>query len=190
MRTCTELWHIFHDDLDLDGNGRLEPDELLLALEKAGASALSLCTCLHGPRIAEPEIQALRLPPRRSPSSSPSSPLPHTRMRSASASSAISCSCSLGMRPRKRSSGTMRSGSSWVTTAEAQPVSPWKVSRPPLCATLPRLLTLRARRRNTQRRRFVISAAPCRPEGRRADTRRPSITLRRGRGRRWRIRRL
>ncbi|KAI0750724.1 mitochondrial carrier [Daedaleopsis nitida] len=31
-----ELWHIFHDDLDLDGNGHLEADELLLALEKAG----------------------------------------------------------------------------------------------------------------------------------------------------------
>ncbi|KAI0774233.1 mitochondrial carrier [Fomes fomentarius] len=32
----TELWHIFHDELDLDGNGHLEADELQLALEKAG----------------------------------------------------------------------------------------------------------------------------------------------------------
>ncbi|KAH9943478.1 mitochondrial carrier [Epithele typhae] len=31
-----ELWHIFHDELDLDGNGHLEADELQLALEKGG----------------------------------------------------------------------------------------------------------------------------------------------------------
>ncbi|KAI9001053.1 mitochondrial carrier [Trametes punicea] len=40
-----ELWHIFHDELDLDGNGRLDAEELELALEKAGiqlsASTLS-----------------------------------------------------------------------------------------------------------------------------------------------------
>ncbi|KAI0036819.1 mitochondrial carrier [Vararia minispora EC-137] len=31
-----ELWCIFHDELDLDGNGRLEASELALALRKAG----------------------------------------------------------------------------------------------------------------------------------------------------------
>ncbi|EIW61998.1 mitochondrial carrier [Trametes versicolor FP-101664 SS1] len=31
-----ELWHIFHDELDLDGNGHLDVTELELALEKAG----------------------------------------------------------------------------------------------------------------------------------------------------------
>ncbi|KAI0702892.1 mitochondrial carrier [Cytidiella melzeri] len=31
-----ELWHIFHNELDLDGNGRLEADELYFALQKAG----------------------------------------------------------------------------------------------------------------------------------------------------------
>ncbi|KAI0347249.1 mitochondrial carrier [Trametopsis cervina] len=31
-----ELWHIFHDELDLDGNGHLEADELYIALQKAG----------------------------------------------------------------------------------------------------------------------------------------------------------
>ncbi|KAJ8456382.1 hypothetical protein ONZ51_g12161 [Trametes cubensis] len=40
-----ELWHIFHDELDLDGNGHLDAEELELALEKAGiklsASTLS-----------------------------------------------------------------------------------------------------------------------------------------------------
>ncbi|KAI0719597.1 mitochondrial carrier [Cerioporus squamosus] len=32
----TELWHIFHDELDLDGNGHLEADELEHALSRAG----------------------------------------------------------------------------------------------------------------------------------------------------------
>ena len=32
-----ELWHIFHNELDLDGNGHLEADELELALQRAGA---------------------------------------------------------------------------------------------------------------------------------------------------------
>ncbi len=32
-----ELWSIFHDELDLDGNGQLDALELALALEKAGA---------------------------------------------------------------------------------------------------------------------------------------------------------
>ncbi|KAI0940015.1 hypothetical protein AcV5_001236 [Taiwanofungus camphoratus] len=31
-----ELWHIFHDELDLDGNGRLDAEELALSLEQAG----------------------------------------------------------------------------------------------------------------------------------------------------------
>ncbi|TFK75844.1 mitochondrial carrier [Pluteus cervinus] len=34
----TELWTIFHDELDLDGNGQLDALELALALEKAGIS--------------------------------------------------------------------------------------------------------------------------------------------------------
>lgn len=34
----TELWHIFHSELDLDGNGRLDAEELGLALKKAGSS--------------------------------------------------------------------------------------------------------------------------------------------------------
>ena len=33
-----ELWTIFHDELDLDGNGRLDSEELALALGKAGES--------------------------------------------------------------------------------------------------------------------------------------------------------
>lgn len=31
-----ELWQVFHDELDLDGNGHLDADELGLALQKAG----------------------------------------------------------------------------------------------------------------------------------------------------------
>ena len=31
-----ELWTIFHDELDLDGNGHLDSEELSLALDKAG----------------------------------------------------------------------------------------------------------------------------------------------------------
>jgi solute carrier family 25 (mitochondrial phosphate transporter), member 23/24/25/41 len=31
-----ELWHIFHDELDRDGNGHLDPKELHSALSKAG----------------------------------------------------------------------------------------------------------------------------------------------------------
>lgn len=33
----SELWHIFHDELDLDGNGQLDQRELQSALSKAGA---------------------------------------------------------------------------------------------------------------------------------------------------------
>lgn len=31
-----ELWHIFHDELDLDGNGHLDAEELTMALKRAG----------------------------------------------------------------------------------------------------------------------------------------------------------
>jgi solute carrier family 25 phosphate transporter 23/24/25/41 len=34
-----ELWHIFHSELDLNGNGHLDAEELGLALRKAGISA-------------------------------------------------------------------------------------------------------------------------------------------------------
>ncbi|KAF9534261.1 mitochondrial carrier [Crepidotus variabilis] len=34
----TELWHIFHDELDLDGNGQLDHSELRSALSKAGVA--------------------------------------------------------------------------------------------------------------------------------------------------------
>lgn len=37
-----ELWSIFHDELDLDGNGRLDAYELRTALAKAGTSMLTL----------------------------------------------------------------------------------------------------------------------------------------------------
>jgi solute carrier family 25 phosphate transporter 23/24/25/41 len=33
-----ELWQVFHDELDLDGNGRLDAQELSLALTKVGTS--------------------------------------------------------------------------------------------------------------------------------------------------------
>lgn len=33
---CLELWSIFHDELDLDGNGQLDTQELTSALGKAG----------------------------------------------------------------------------------------------------------------------------------------------------------
>ncbi|KII95124.1 hypothetical protein PLICRDRAFT_202930 [Plicaturopsis crispa FD-325 SS-3] len=33
-----ELWSLFHDELDLDGNGHLDADELALALSKAGVT--------------------------------------------------------------------------------------------------------------------------------------------------------
>ena len=32
----SELWHIFHDELDVDGNGHLDANELSLALDRAG----------------------------------------------------------------------------------------------------------------------------------------------------------
>jgi hypothetical protein len=36
IRNNLELWTIFHDELDLDGNGHLDSEELALALGKAG----------------------------------------------------------------------------------------------------------------------------------------------------------
>ena len=33
---ATELWRIFHDELDLDRNGHLDAEELAVALDKAG----------------------------------------------------------------------------------------------------------------------------------------------------------
>lgn len=39
-----ELWSIFHDELDLDGNGHLDAQELALALGKAG----EIHVILHG----------------------------------------------------------------------------------------------------------------------------------------------
>jgi len=41
--TSSELWHIFHDELDLDGNGELDQGELHSALNKAGV----YCHCYH-----------------------------------------------------------------------------------------------------------------------------------------------
>lgn len=38
-----ELWTIFHDELDLDGNGHLDSEEVRVALSKAGASFLRSC---------------------------------------------------------------------------------------------------------------------------------------------------
>ena len=37
-----ELWQVFHDELDLDGNGHLDADELGSALKKAGRSYISV----------------------------------------------------------------------------------------------------------------------------------------------------
>lgn len=36
MTLFEELWSIFHNELDLDGNGRLDAAELGTALRKAG----------------------------------------------------------------------------------------------------------------------------------------------------------
>jgi solute carrier family 25 phosphate transporter 23/24/25/41 len=37
-----ELWHIFHDELDLDGNGHIDAHEFETALKRAGALSPSL----------------------------------------------------------------------------------------------------------------------------------------------------
>jgi len=42
-----ELWHVFHDELDLDGNGHLDADELGSALKKAGRSNISVSSVFH-----------------------------------------------------------------------------------------------------------------------------------------------
>lgn len=42
-----ELWHVFHDELDLDGNGHLDADELGSALKKAGRSNVSVSSVFH-----------------------------------------------------------------------------------------------------------------------------------------------
>ena len=42
-----ELWHVFHDELDLDGNGHLDADELGSALKKAGQSNISVSSGFH-----------------------------------------------------------------------------------------------------------------------------------------------
>lgn len=56
-----ELWHIFHDELDLDGNGHLDADELELALQKAGMQpALDACVSFLT------SLQASNSPPLRS----------------------------------------------------------------------------------------------------------------------------
>jgi len=50
----SELWHIFHDELDLDGNGRLSAEEFRLALEKSGRSSKSSLEC-SGPKFTTQE---------------------------------------------------------------------------------------------------------------------------------------
>ncbi|QRW01670.1 mitochondrial carrier protein [Ceratobasidium sp. AG-Ba] len=73
-----ELWTIFHDELDLDGNGHLDADELNAALSKAGLeldrAALadfmaSLSTRPHSHQITFPEFRdfLLLLPRKVSP---------------------------------------------------------------------------------------------------------------------------
>lgn len=42
LRRRLELWSIFHDELDLDGNGHLDKQELALALSKAGEIVMFL----------------------------------------------------------------------------------------------------------------------------------------------------
>ena len=37
-----ELWHVFHDELDLDGNGHLDAEELATALSHAGEETEAL----------------------------------------------------------------------------------------------------------------------------------------------------
>src|ERR1700761_1027430 len=39
-RKEAELWKIFHEELDLDGNGHLDADELRLALDRAGTPTI------------------------------------------------------------------------------------------------------------------------------------------------------
>ncbi|KAH9951624.1 mitochondrial carrier [Amylocystis lapponica] len=70
-----ELWHIFHDELDLDGNGHIEADELAQALDKASirlsSSTLTefmtfLTRSTHSHAISFPEFRDfLLLLPRK-----------------------------------------------------------------------------------------------------------------------------
>ncbi|KAJ7908292.1 mitochondrial carrier [Mycena leptocephala] len=75
----TELWQIFHDELDLDGNGHLDARELKLALNKVGIklSAAKLAEFMtfltvsphpHSVSFAEFRDFLLLLPQRASPS--------------------------------------------------------------------------------------------------------------------------
>ncbi|KZW03777.1 mitochondrial carrier [Exidia glandulosa HHB12029] len=61
-----ELWHIFHDELDLDGNGHLDAEELRIALSKGGiklsASTISdfmtfLASSSHSHSLSFPEFR-------------------------------------------------------------------------------------------------------------------------------------
>jgi hypothetical protein len=47
----SELWRIFHDELDLDGNGHLDSRELELALEHAGTSSYVVFSAKTNPII-------------------------------------------------------------------------------------------------------------------------------------------
>jgi solute carrier family 25 phosphate transporter 23/24/25/41 len=49
-----ELWHIFHNELDLDSNGHLDAEELTVALQKAGGCAPSSPPLV----ISEPDVLA------------------------------------------------------------------------------------------------------------------------------------
>ncbi|EKM59223.1 uncharacterized protein PHACADRAFT_85734 [Phanerochaete carnosa HHB-10118-sp] len=70
-----ELWRIFHNDLDLDGNGRLDVDELASALQKAGITLepttltefmTTLCSSPHSHAISFQEFRDfLLLMPRK-----------------------------------------------------------------------------------------------------------------------------
>lgn len=57
---CIELWHIFHDELDLDGNGHLEAEELEHALSKAGTYSCGWSFKLGG---AEARVLGIALSP-------------------------------------------------------------------------------------------------------------------------------
>ncbi|CCM03175.1 uncharacterized protein FIBRA_05297 [Fibroporia radiculosa] len=74
-----ELWHIFNDELDVDGNGRLDTQELIEALQKAGVhlststiadfmTFLTLSPHAHAVSFAEFRDFFLLLPRRASPS--------------------------------------------------------------------------------------------------------------------------
>ncbi|KAI6035174.1 mitochondrial carrier [Pisolithus orientalis] len=74
-----ELWTIFHDELDLDGNGYLDPEELRIALSKAGIklspaglaefmTVLTSSPCSHAVDFREFRNFLLLLPRKASPS--------------------------------------------------------------------------------------------------------------------------